>query len=72
MQKRRETLEMLLSALPETERRVVTMRWIEGKSWKEVAYRIFTCERNGQRIQKRGIERMAAMLSALGVDQKEV
>lgn len=58
-------IDELLNALSEDEMRVIRLRWFDGVSWRQVAQRLYMCERNGQRLQRQAIDKMAVRLLAL-------
>ena len=66
IQSSRILLEELLTHLSEIELRIISLRWLDGKSWRAVSLRVYSCERNCQRIQKRAIEKMAQIFEASG------
>lgn len=59
---RRALLDRLLKRLSEVELRIISLRWLDGKSWRAISLRVFICERHCQRIQKQAIETMARAL----------
>ncbi|MEG2859231.1 MAG: hypothetical protein RSA12_04960 [Clostridia bacterium] len=63
LRQKRLLLELLLSGLSELEFQIISLKWLDGRTWQAVSMRAYVCERHGQRIQKRAIEKMARALA---------
>ena len=58
LENRLHILDTLIEGLTDTERTVITMKYIEGRQWWEIAYKLKYSERQCRNIRKEAIEKI--------------